>query len=318
MKRARPVIIAILLIAAAVAAWLLFGGSNRERTLSGYIEGDSLFLAAPVSGTVNAITAEEGQRVPAGARLFTIDPATLSAQGEQARAQVAEARTQIAAAEANAQQAEAEATAAAAETDRARRDLNRLHSVRREDPAAVAGKDVDAAEAALRAANARLRAARETAQARRAQIAAASAQENQARGGEREVAIRVGQLSPPAPSVARVEEVFFRPGEWVAANQPVVSLLPDDRVKVRFFVPEQEVARYRPGQAVRFSCDGCPGGLTAKISYVSPRPEFTPPVIFSRDSRDRLVFMVEALPQKPANLMPGLPVDVEPLPKDGQ
>jgi len=102
--------------------------------------------------------------------------------------------------------------------------------------------------------------------------------------------------------------------EWVAANQPVVSLLPDDRIKVRFFVPEQEVARYRPGRTVRFSCDSCAAGLTARISFVSPRPEFTPPVIFSRDSRDRLVFMVEALPAKAAALMPGLPVDVEPIP----
>ena len=313
MNRARPIIIVILLLAAAAFAWYLLRGSDRERLLSGYIEGESMFLAAPVAGTVGSITAEEGQRVAAGAQLFTIDPATLSAQGEQARAQVAEARTQIATAEANAQQAEAEATAAAADADRARRDLNRLLAVRRDDPAAVAGKDLDAAQAALREANARLNAARETARARRAQIAAARAQESQARGGEREVAIRVGQLAPPAPSAARVEEVFYRPGEWVAANQPVVSLLPDDRVKIRFFVPEQQVARSRPGRSVHVSCDGCAGGA-ARISYVSPRPEFTPPIIFSRDSRDRLVFMVEARPAKAANLMPGLPVDVEPLP----
>jgi HlyD family secretion protein len=76
------------------------------------------------------------------------------------------------------------------------------------------------------------------------------------------------------------------------------------------------VARYRPGKTVRFGCDSCPDGLTARIAYVSPRPEFTPPIIFSRDSRDRLVFMVEAVPQRAANLMPGLPVDVEPLPGD--
>lgn len=314
MNRARPIVIVILLIGVAALAWYLLRGSNRERTLSGYVEGESLFLAAPVAGTVSAITAQEGERVAAGARLFAIDPATLSAQGDQARAQVAEARTQIAAAAANAQQAEAEATAAAADADKARRDLDRLISVRREDAAAVAGRDMDAAQAALREANARLHAARETAQARRAQVAAARAQESQAIGGEREVAIRVGQLAPPAPSAARVEDVFYRPGEWVAANQPVVSLLPDDRVKIRFFVPEQEVARYRPGRDIFFSCDGCAAGLTARISYVSPRPEFTPPVIFSRDSRDRLVFMVEARPARPGKLMPGLPVDVEPLP----
>ena len=310
----RILILLAVIAAAAIFAWRMFGPGPRERYLSGYVEGESLFLAAPVSGTLTLIRAEEGQRVAAGAQLFAIDPATLSAEGEQARAQVAEARTQIASAEANAQQAEAEATAAATDVDKARRDLNRLLSVRRDDPAAVAGTDIDAAQAALREASARLRAARETAAARRAQIAAARAQESQARGGSREVDIRVGQLSPPAPSPARVEEVFYRPGEWVAANQPIVSLLPDERVKIRFFVPEQEVARYRPGRNVRFSCDGCAAGLTARINYVSPRPEFTPPVIFSRDSRDRLVFMVEALPAKPASLMPGLPVDVEPLP----
>ena len=310
----RILILLAVIAAAAFVAWRMFGPGPRERYLSGYIEGDSLFLAAPVAGTVTRITAQEGQRVPAGAQLFAIDPATLSAQGEQARAQVAEARTQIASAQANAQQAEAEAVAAASDVEKARRDLNRLQSVRRDDPAAVAGTDIDAAQAALREATARLRAANETAGARRAQIAAARAQESQAKGGESEVAIRVGQLSPPAPSAARVEDVFYRPGEWVAANQPVVSLLPDDRIKVRFFVPENEVARYRPGKIVRFACDGCATGLSAKISFVSPRPEFTPPVIFSRDSRDRLVFMVEAMPAKPAGLMPGLPVDVVPLP----
>jgi HlyD family secretion protein len=310
----RILILLAAIVVAAFFAWRLFGPGPRERYLSGYIEGESLFLAAPVAGTVSTIMADEGQRVAGGARLFAIDPATLSAQGEQARAQVAEARTQIASAQANAQQADAEVTAAGADVDKARRDLNRLLGVRRDDPAAVAGTDIDAAQAALRETSARLRAARETAAARRAQVAAAQAQESQAKGGSREVDIRVGQLSPPAPSPARVEEVYFRPGEWVAANQPVVSILPDDRIKVRFFVPEGEVARYRPGNSVRFSCDGCGARLTARISYVSPRPEFTPPVIFSRDSRDRLVFMVEALPAHPARLMPGLPVDVEPLP----
>ena len=310
----RILILLAVIAAAAILAWRWFGPGPRERYLSGYIEGESLFLAAPVAGTVSSIKAEEGQRVAAGAQLFAIDPATLSAQGEQAQAQVAEARTQIASAEANAQQAQADVTAAASDVDKARRDLNRLLSVRRDDAAAVAGTDIDAAQAAMHEASARLRAAQQTAQARRAQVAAARAQENQAKGGSREVDIRVGQLAPPAPSAARVEEVFYRPGEWVAANQPVVSLLPDDRIKVRFFVPEQEVARYRPGQSVRFSCDGCASGLSAKISYVSPRPEFTPPIIFSRDSRDRLVFMVEALPGRPAGLMPGLPVDVEPIP----
>jgi HlyD family secretion protein len=313
MSRFRPIFIVALLIAAVLLAWFLLGGSKRERLLTGYIEGENLFLSSPMSGTVAAVSAVEGTRVAAGERLFTIDPATLTAQGEQAEAGVAAAKTQIASAEATARQADAEVAAAAADAEKARQDLARLESVRRDDSAAVAGKDLDAARAALRNANARVAAARKTADARRAQVAAAQAQTVEAMGGRREVAIRVNQLSPTAPAAARVEDVFFQPGEWVSANQPIVSLLPDNKVKVRFYVPEQEVSRYRPGRQVRFSCDGCASNLTATIRYVSPRPEFTPPIIFSRDSRDRLVFMVEAYPARPQNLQPGQPVDVEPL-----
>jgi HlyD family secretion protein len=314
MNRFRPAIVIAAIIFVGLVAWTLLGGSSRERTFSGYIEGESLYLASPIAGTLASVAAVEGTRVAAGQPLFSVDPATLTAQGQQAEAGLSAARTQIATAEANARQADAEIAAASADSERARRDLERLLSVRSDDPAAVAGKDVDAARAALKAADARVAAARKVADARRAQVGAARAQAVEAAGGREEVQIRMNQLSPVAPAAARVEEVFFQPGEWVSANQPVISLLPDARVKVRFFVPEQQVARYRPGKKVRFSCDGCANGLAATIRYVSPRPEFTPPIIFSRDSRDRLVFMVEAYPDKPANLQPGLPVDIEPLP----
>ena len=220
MKRRLPIVI-LLLVAAAILIWWLVGRSESERYLSGYIEGEELYLASPVSGTVQAIAAQEGARVTAGTALFSIDPATLSAQGDQARAEIAAARTQIASAQANAEQAEAEARAAAATAERTRSDLARLESVRRTDPAAVAGKDLDAARATLREANARVAAARETAAARRAQISATRAQAEQAEGGAREVAIRVGQLSPAAPADARVDKVFYQQGEWVNANQPV-------------------------------------------------------------------------------------------------
>jgi HlyD family secretion protein len=110
--------------------------------------------------------------------------------------------------------------------------------------------------------------------------------------------------------------VFFHAGEWAPANQPILSLLPDDRIKVRFFVPERAASAYRVGGKVNFSCDGCAKGLTARIDFVSPRPEFTPPVIYSRETRDRLVYLVEARPS--VRLNPGQPVDVQPLPvKEG-
>jgi HlyD family secretion protein len=315
MKRIPTAAIVVAAIAvAAFAWWLLFASHRSERTLSGYIEADTLYLAAPQPGTLRSLVAREGERVAAGQQLFTIDPEIVNAQGQQAQAQVTQAETQVTASAAAVQQARAEENAAAAELARAREHLGRLEAVRSADSAAVAGTDLDQARAAVRQANARVNAARDAVAAQQAQVGSARAQTQAARGGAREVQARLGQLSPSAPEAARVEEVFYQPGEWVPANQPVVSLLPDRRVKLRFFVPEADVQRYRPGSRVRFACDGCAAGQSAIISHVSSRPEFTPPVIFSRTSRDRLVFMVEARPDKPSALRPGLPVDVEPLP----
>jgi HlyD family secretion protein len=314
MNRLRPVLIILVIVIAAFVAWRWLSASNKREVLSGYIIGDDLNLAAPVSGTVQSVSVVDGQRVSPGQHLFSIAPATLEAQGEQAAANVSANQTQVSAAEAALTQALAQVAAQRAVAERARQDLARLQGVKRDDPAAVAGKDLDQARAALREANANVAAAQKAADARRADIARAEAQTRQAAGGQRSVQIQVAQLSPASPAAGRVQEVYYQAGEWVAANQPVVSVIPDGKVKVRFFVPEKQVADYRPGHTVHFSCDGCAGGLSARIGYVSPTPEFTPPIIFSRESRDRLVFMVEAYPTNPDKLTPGLPVEVEPLP----
>lgn len=314
MNRFRPLLIIVLIVGLAGALWWWFGAAPKRDYLSGYIVGDNLNLAAPVSGTVQSVSVVDGQRVSLGQPLFKIAPATLEAQGEQAAANLSANETQISSAQSNLRQAEAQVAASRATAERAQSDLVRLETVKRNDPAAVAGKDLDQARASLREANANLLAAQKTADARRADIAKAEAQTRQAAGGQRSVEIQVAQLSPASPAVGRIDEVYYQVGEWVPANQPVVSIIPDGKVKVRFFVPEDMVSHYRPGRTVHFSCDGCAHGLAARIGYVSPDPEFTPPIIFSRDSRDRLVFMVEAYPASPRRLNPGLPVEVEPLP----
>ena len=101
-------------------------------------------------------------------------------------------------------------------------------------------------------------------------------------------------------------------GEWVNAGSPVVAILPPANVKVRFFVPEPQVGALRSGQRVDVACDGCGAPIAASISFISPQAEFTPPVIYSRESRAKLVFMVEARPAAAdaTRLHPGQPVDV--------
>lgn len=314
MKLFRPILILIVIAAGAILVWELFGPKPRTAYLSGYIVGDNLNLAAPVSGTLETVSLVDGQRVSPGQPAFRIAPATLAAQGQQASANVEANQTEISSAEANLRQALADVAANQATALNARQNLARLTSVKHDDPAAVANTDLDKASAALRQANANVLSAEKAADARRAAIAQAKAQTEQAIGGKRNVDIQVSQLSPVVPAKGRVDQVYFQVGEWVPANQTIVSIIPDGKVKVRFFVPEPQVSHYRPGASVHFSCDGCASGLTARIGYVSPNSEFTPPIIFSRDSRARMVFMVEAYPANPAKLNPGVPLEVEPLP----
>jgi HlyD family secretion protein len=115
-----------------------------------------------------------------------------------------------------------------------------------------------------------------------------------------------------APAAGEIAETYYRQGEWVPAGQAVASLLPDQLRRIRFFVPESAVAGIRPGRGVIASCDGCDGPIRASVDFISPRAEYTPPVIYSRGSREKLVFRVEAvpLPEQAASLRPGLPVDV--------
>ena len=116
-----------------------------------------------------------------------------------------------------------------------------------------------------------------------------------------------------APTNALVQDTLYRVGEWVASGNPVVELLPPANVKVRFFVPQAALPRIKPGQTVSVTFDGGPHAYSATVNYISTQAEFTPPVIYSRENRTKLVFMIEAKfsPADAADLRPGQPVDVE-------
>lgn len=310
-----------LLATAAVAVGLvvLVPRLGRPTTLTGYVEGEPLYLAAPVSGTVGAMLVVRGQEVAAGEKLFVVGPGQPLAARDQAAAGVVAAQAQAQDARKGQRPVElaileANIAAAEARAREANATLRRVEVLASKGFYAQARLDDD--RAAAQAANAQARAARRQRDAaalgaREDQVAAADARVREAQANLTGAADRLSDVAPSAPAKARVEEVFFQKGEWAPANQPILSLLPDERVKVRFFVPERSLAAYRPGRTVRFACDGCPAGLTATIAFVSPRPEFTPPVIYSREARDRLVYLVEARPS--ARLNPGQPVDVTPL-----
>ena len=140
---------------------------------------------------------------------------------------------------------------------------------------------------------------------------AARAEVQAARDALAQAQWRLDQKAQSAPADALVVDTLYRPGEYVAAGAPVVSLLPPGNVKVRFYVPETTVANVRPGMTASVRCDGCGEPIPVRIDFVAPEAEYTPPVIYSRENRAKLVFLVEARPERPASVLrPGLPVEV--------
>jgi HlyD family secretion protein len=321
----RPVRIVLAGVAVGLVgfvAWRIWGpDAAHPRRLSGYVEGETLYVGASAAGPVSTMSVQRGQRVTAGQPLFALDAAQMVAARDQAASQAAAALSQAQDAAKGQRPDElavydAQRAAAAAQLAEAQADYNRIAPLAAKGIYAPAR--LDQSRAALKTAQANVRTVEQqrrvgTLGARPDVVRAAESQAAAARDQLTVAQDRLDQISPKAPTAARVQDVFYQPGEWVAVNQPVVALLADDRVRLRFYVPQAEVALYRPGTRIAFECDGCKDGLSARINFVSPRAEFTPPVIYSRDVRDRLVFLVEALPDHPADLPPGLPVDVVPL-----
>jgi HlyD family secretion protein len=148
--------------------------------------------------------------------------------------------------------------------------------------------------------------------ARTDEIRAAEADARAAREALAQADWKLGQRTTTSPVTGRVNDTYYVTGDWVAAGIPVASLLPPANVKIRFFLPEPSMGRIKPGQTVNFSCDGCGAAMPATVTFISDRAEFTPPVLYSRDNRAKLVFLVEAKPSADvaARLNPGQPVDV--------
>lgn len=324
MKR---IIIPIIVLAIAVTAFLF-----RDRFLPqpqgslsylGYVEGETILLGAPQAGRLVSVTAGKGGTVTTGQPLFAIDPA-------QAQAAVAQAEAAITTAEATRDNLltgkreqelaviGAQIDQVAAALDLAKKEFARADMLANTGTAAQSRRDSAMEQMkALQGRIAELKASEAVARlpARDSEIAAAQSRIAEAMATAALARQKLADLTIASPREAQVDDVFFDPGEWVSAGQPVVSLLGEDNVTLRFFVPEASLAKAAPGAKITFRCDGCGEPLTATITRTAREPEFTPPVIYSESARVKLVYRVEAKPDRADPMLrPGLPISVEPLP----
>lgn len=314
LRRLRPPLVCVL-------AGLAAGCSEPPRTaLQGYVEGEFVRVAAPYAGALETLTVQRGQQITAGAALFALESENEAAARREAQERLASARAQLANLEKARRPSEIEAVAAQlAQTEAAVRlsgaELRRTEALVADNFVSRARLDearsaVDRDRARVQQLQAELRTARLG--AREDEVAAARAGVAAAQAALEQAQWRLAQKSVRAPVTGLVADTLYVRGDWVAAGAPVVSLLPPVNLKIRFFVPEERLGRLALGQKAHVRCDGCSAAIVATVSYVAPQAEFTPPVIYSRDSRHKLVYLVEARPDAPpASLHPGQPVDVE-------
>ena len=305
----------------AFAALALAGcGPAGERPIQGYIEGEYVRAAAPFAGALTQLSVKRGDPVSAGAPLFALERENEVALRRQSEQQLQAELARLENLKTGKRPAEVETVTEQLRQAMATRDLAVTNLTRQQKLYAsgfVSGAVIDDARTEVKrdeAAVAQLQASVATAKlpARADEIRAAEADARAAREALAQADWRLGQRAIVSPATGRVNDTYFVIGDWVPAGTPVVSLLPPANVKIRFYVPEPVVGRIKPGQSVEFSCDGCGAPMTATIAFISDRAEFTPPVLYSRENRAKLVFLVEAKasPDVASRLNPGQPVDV--------
>lgn len=324
----RYVIVLLVLIALASAGVVSWRVSHRPTAIEwqGYAEADFVKVGPTQSGMLTAVRVGRGDRIAAGAALFDQDELDDAAACEQAKRQLDQATRLLADLRAPARptevaQAEANLADAVATRDRAEADLKRVESV--VAVGAVSKQQHDQMYADLQSAIAKVNA--ETAALAKMRDStgrdeAISAQAAAVEAAKAAVAMaewRLSQRHVVAPKEAVVADVLARPGETIGAGAPVVSLLPPGNIFVRFFVSEAQLSSMHHGDSVELIMDGGPANLIGVISFISPQAEYTPPVIYSDQSRAKLVYMIEARPKpEQATLFnPGQPVTVRPVAK---
>ena len=312
-----------LSLGALAIALVLFAGCSRKpaNEFQGYIEGEYVYVASPQAGALTSLEVGRGSEVKSGQLLFALEREPEASAMVQAEKNLAQARAEME--NLTKGKRPTEIASLTAQLERAKADLRLADDelTRREK---LGGSNVISKE--------ELDQARAQHDADQAQVDQLTADLETARLGGREDAIHAAQSVVEsqsaalakakwsfdqkqqfAPTNAFVQDTLYRQGEWIAAGNPVVVLLPPENLRVRFFVPQVKLPQIKAGESATVSFDGGKHPYSATINYISTQNEFTPPVIYNRENRAKLIYMIEAKfsPLDAADLRPGQPVDVK-------
>jgi HlyD family secretion protein len=296
-------------------------GEKPVDSFPGYAEADYVRLAAPLAGTLVKLYLNPGDVAQASSAAFVLEQDSERAAREEAQHRVSRAQDQLLnlrqgkrpdeLAAIRAQLAQAQATLALSDAELARsqklvaRDflspasLDQAQAAVTRDRGRVREISALLRQASLGARSAEISAAEQDVKAAQAQLAQAG--------------WKLDQKTQTTPVAGDVVDVFYREGEWVPAGAAVVALLPPANIKARFFIPQTQLGTIALGQSVELRCDGCGAAIPATISFIAREAEYTSPIIYSKENRAKLVFMVEARPalQDARRLHPGQPLQIQ-------
>ena len=324
MEYGRPIPSQFLSVGITVIALAILIGCDKAPSdlVQGYVEGEYVYVASPYGGALATLSVRRGTQVAAGDPLFVLEQASEKATRDEAERKLSQARANLEDRRKGKRPSEIASLRAQLQQAQAALQLSFREVARQEGLATVPG-------AAVEVEVDRARSARDQNQQRVSQLdadlntALLGSRTDQVTAAEAEVRAKEAALAKAewdlaqkrqvAPKTGLVFDTLYREGEWVPAGRPVVVLLPPDHIKVRVFVPQLRLGAIRLGDAVQVMVDGVQGSLPGKVSYISPKAEYTPPMLYSQGSRDKLVFLVEVLFEQTVavKLHPGQPVDVQ-------
>lgn len=306
-----------------IALAILIGCDKAPSDLvQGYVEGEYVYVASPYGGALATLSVRRGTQVAAGDALFTLEYISEKAVRDEAELKLSQARANLQDRRKGKRPSEIASLRAQLQQAQAALQLSFREVARQEGLVTVPG-------AAVEVEVDRARSARDQNQQRVSQLEAdlhtalLGSRTDQVTAAEAEVRAKEAALAKAewdlaqkrqlAPKTGLVFDTLYREGEWVPAGRPVVVLLPPDHIKVRVFVSQLRLGAIRLGDTVQVMVDGVQGSLPGRVSYISPKAEYTPPMLYSQGSREKLVFLVEVLFDQTVavKLHPGQPVDVQ-------
>ncbi len=307
---------------AVIAAVIPGFGPVPVQIYNGYVEADYLYVAPSSAGRITDLRTAEGESVAEGQLLVVLEDTTDRATLDAARANVAVAEANLENLMTGSRDAEIEvirATLANAEADQQLAKITLDRSLQLSAKGLVPPAQVDNDRARLQSTDAKV--AQLQAELNVAELPARSAQQLAAeailRGAEAEVDRAQSALDDRrivAPIAGLVDRLYFEVGEVAATGTPILSLFQPEKLKAIFFVPEPQRASIALGDMLAVSCDGCPVDLSAKVTRLASSPQHTPPILYSREERARLVFRAEAWLEVPRGLLPGQPISLHKAP----